>query len=70
VNTPTPTPTPTPTDEQGTLPAMALRDWFAGQALVGLIPAPKQAGVPALNVEGMARAAYEYADAMLKRRQA
>lgn len=49
---------------------MTLRDWFAGQALSGMIPAPKQAGVPMLNIEGMAKTAYEYADAMLKRRDA
>ena len=48
--------------------AMTLRDWFAGQVLTGLIPAPKQPGVPSLNIEGMAKAAYDYADAMMKRR--
>lgn len=47
---------------------MTLRDWFAGQALTGMIPAPKQPGVPMLNMEGMAKAAYEYADALIKRR--
>lgn len=49
---------------------MTLRDWFAGQALAGMIPAPKQPGVPTLNMEGMAKAAYDYADALLKRRAA
>lgn len=48
---------------------MQLRDWFAGQALVGLIPAPKQPGVPALDKPGMAKAAYAYADQMMLARR-
>lgn len=39
---------------------MTLRDWFAGQALVGLI------GVMEANDEQLATAAYEIADAMIK----
>lgn len=46
----------------------ALRDWFAGQALVGMIPSPRQPGVLPLTIDGMADAAYEYADAMLRAR--
>lgn len=37
---------------------MTLRDWFAGQALIGLTGSPHRA----------AEAAYEYADAMLEAR--
>lgn len=55
-----------PIESDRLLPSMSLRDWFAGQAIIGLIPAPKQAGVPALTVDGMAKAAYAYADALLK----
>ncbi len=41
---------------------MSLRDWFAGQALVGA--AQYQSCQP--SPEGMAQRAYELADAMLK----
>lgn len=58
-----------PVSATGGLSDMQLRDWFAGQALVGLIPAPKQPGVPALDKPGMAKAAYEYADQMLLARK-
>jgi hypothetical protein len=43
---------------------MSLRDWFAGQALMGLI-----AHGTRWTREGMAIDAYEYADAMLKKRE-
>lgn len=46
----------------------ALRDWFAGQALVGMIPTPRAPGVLPLTIDGMADAAYQYADAMLRAR--
>jgi hypothetical protein len=45
-----------------------LRDWFAGQALVGLIPTPRAPGVLPMTIDGMADAAYKYADAMLRAR--
>lgn len=48
--------------------SIALRDWFAGQALVGMIPTPRTPGVLPLSVDGMAEAAYLYADAMLRAR--
>jgi hypothetical protein len=46
----------------------ALRDWFAGQALVGMIPTPRAPGVLPLSIDGMAEVAYQYADAMLRAR--
>jgi hypothetical protein len=48
--------------------SILLRDWFAGQALVGMIPMPRSPGVLVLSMDGMADAAYQYADAMLKAR--
>lgn len=45
-----------------------LRDWFAGQALVGMIPTPRAPGVLPLTIDGMAAVAYQYADAMLRAR--
>lgn len=42
---------------------MTLRDYFAGQALAGMLSAPKH--LP----EVYAKKAYEYADAMLKKRE-
>lgn len=47
---------------------VALRDWFAGQALVGMIPTPRSPGVLPMSVDQMAVAAYGYADAMLRAR--
>ena len=41
---------------------MSLRDWFAGQALAGL-------AADGLTYEGMAKDAYELADAMLAARE-
>ena len=50
--------------------AIALRDWFAGHVVAAMLVAPKQPGVPRNEMEGMAKAAYEYADAMIKARGA
>lgn len=44
---------------------MSLRDWFAGQALSGLLADPQVDGMPLPT----ARVCYEYADAMLKARE-
>jgi hypothetical protein len=61
----TPEPSPTPGDaERG-----SLRDWFAGIALGGMIPAPTRPGVLTPSMDGMAVIAYEYADSMLRARQ-
>lgn len=43
---------------------MSLRDWFAGQALLGMVSDPQLSG----SCIDYALAAYEYADAMLKAR--
>ncbi len=53
-------------DHQG----MSLRDWFAGQALAGLIANPnRDATRGKKGVEPIAQYAYEYADAMLEARK-
>ena len=55
-------------DTQGAVDQPGLRDLFAGHALAALIASPKLAGVPRADMEGMARQAYEYADAMISAR--
>ena len=45
-------------------PGMSLRDWFAGQALSGLLADPEMNAPP----EPVAKVAYSYADAMLAER--
>lgn len=49
-------------------PTFDLRDIFAGQALVGMLPKGKEPGVLPMNPDQMAAKAYEYADAMLRAR--
>lgn len=47
-----------------------LRDWFAGQALIGLIPAYQAAyGSPTAECMEVVREAYGYADCMLAARK-
>jgi len=48
------------------LGGMTLRDWFAGQALVGLLSGPAEEG--ATTPDRKAVVAYQFADAMLKAR--
>lgn len=49
---------------------MTLRDWFAGQALTGILLAPGQLGVEAQNDPEKAAAwSYVQADAMLAARE-
>lgn len=49
---------------------MTLRDWFAGQALAGMLAFPGAVnGSREKSGVGVARAAYVYADAMLAERQ-
>ena len=48
---------------------LSLRDWFAGQALVGLIPAYQAAyGSPTAECMEIVQEAYGYADIMLAHR--
>ena len=52
-------------------PGMSLRDWFAGQALVGLIPAYQAAyGSPTAECMEVVQEAYGYADIMIAARKA
>lgn len=44
---------------------MSMRDWFAGQALAGLISCPDVTG----DEHSFCPSAYRYADAMLKARE-
>jgi hypothetical protein len=57
-----------PSESVSPMNTVPLRDWFAGQALVGLIPSPARPGVLQLSTIDMARYAYQYADAMMKAR--
>lgn len=47
---------------------MTLRDWFAGQALMGIEASQGIAGEFVATAEGVAERAYRMADAMLKER--
>jgi hypothetical protein len=62
INSPSGTPEYLPTRD-----GMSLRDWFAGQALQGLCAAP---GTINWDQRRHAKAAYEYADAMIAARKA
>ncbi len=57
---------------QSDLPAVAetpgLRDLFAAHALSALISSPKLAGVPRADMDGMAKQAFDYANAMIAAR--
>ncbi len=46
---------------------MSLRDWFAGQSLIGLLSSGTEP--PSMTVANFATLAYDYADAMLQARQ-
>ena len=46
-------------------PGMSVRDWFAGQALAGLMAHP----TAEFTAKGGAAIAYEFADAMLRARE-
>lgn len=56
------------TDAAGAVETPALRDIFAAHALAALISSPKLAGVPRADMDGMAKQAYDYANAMMKAR--
>ena len=59
---------PTPASELAA--STELRDWFAGHLIAAMIVAPKLPGVARLEMDAMAKSAYEYADAMLRARAA
>lgn len=59
---------PAATTEAAPGETISLRDLAACHALSGMIPAPKVPGVLPLTPDGMAQAAYAYADAMLRAR--
>jgi hypothetical protein len=46
---------------------ISVRDYFAGQALIGLLAIPRQPGAPDAHAQ-IALAAYKYAEAMLDAR--
>lgn len=48
-------------------PGMTLRDWFAGQALAGMLAS--EAGIPPYSNSWAAERAYQMADAMLAARK-
>lgn len=50
------------------IPAMTLRDWFAGQALAGFTACHLEDGDAIMGAADTAKAAYNYADAMLAER--
>lgn len=61
-----------PTDFQFAEDGMTLRDWFAGQALTGLLAHQQEDGSGFLHELGpgaAAHQAYRFADAMLRARQ-
>jgi hypothetical protein len=47
----------------------SLRDTFAAHIIGAMIVAPKQPGVVRPEMDAMAKAAYEWADAMLRARK-
>ncbi len=47
-------------------PGMSLRDWFAGQALCGVLSNPR---IDFNKEKDIAKGAFEHADAMLKERE-
>jgi len=58
---------PVVSDVIGHYEGMTLRDWFAGQALVGMLAS--KAGIPPYSNSWAAERAYQMADAMLAARK-
>ena len=61
---------PNPSGDDRDNNGMTLRDWFAGQALVGWIASTRDPEASEWDGTWWARKAYETADAMLKAREA
>lgn len=55
-------------EPSATSPGDLSRDLFAAHALSALISSPKLAGVPRADMAGMAKQAFDYADAMIAAR--
>lgn len=56
--------------EHGQQEGMSLRDWFAGQALQGLLAGNHELTIISNPIPRVAEEAYAYADAMLKEQRA
>lgn len=56
------------TDLSAAAETPGLRDLFAAHALSALISSPKLAGVPRADMDGMAKQAFDYANAMIAAR--
>ncbi len=59
-------------DDRTVNDGMSLRDYFAGQALVGLLASPvspNREGVPVTSSRGYANSAYLWADSMIAARE-
>lgn len=57
------------TESTAAVETPALRDIFAAHALAALISSPKLAGVPRADMDGMAKQAFDYANAMIAARK-
>lgn len=55
----------TPADQ---VPGMSLRDWFAGQALVGILGCYRDLRGYDRDTAGRVKAAYNFADEMIRQR--
>ena len=62
-------PCPSDVNPDGYQSGMCLRDWFAGQALAGLLAFPLAGGVRLGPLAQFAVSAYMFADAMLAERE-
>ena len=60
--------TPAKIDNASSSETLGLRDLFAAHALSALISSPKLAGVPRADADGMAKQAFDYANAMMAAR--
>lgn len=57
------------TETSAAVETPGLRDIFAAHALAALISSPKLAGVPRADMDGMAKQAFDYANAMIAARK-